>query len=282
MTSTLAAAWRFNQGSMAGYISGGQEHGVEITWGADKQPVTRRMCLNLEHYYASGKLGLFVPRLKAEMRSELISKDSVRVSIEPYEDWRVRTSITFSLLPEGCIQAEYIFSFEQAYAGFHALISNYFHEPTEPFLRLDGRWTQPALGEKEHRNWPRDREARQLIEATMKLLSQHPELPSDQARPVDELCYEQPIMVTPIRDTGWSVVHIVERNVCPSISANRRWNAHDFSLVGRDVAVGESVVCRAWMIYTKLESLDAVLGLAERLTGNVSAGISAAAGPPWR
>lgn len=269
MTDTLAPAWRFNQGNMAGYISGGEEHGVEITWGADKKPVTRRMCMNLEHYFASGKLGLFVPRLKANARSELMSENSVRVCIDPYEDWRVRSSITYRLLPERCIQAEYVFAFEEAYQGFHALISNYFHEPTEPFLRLAGRWIQPSLGEKEHRNWPRDIEARELINATMKMLKEHPEVPADQARPVDDLCYEHPIMVSPIRDTGWSVAHIVERNACMSLSANRRWNAHDFSLVGRDVAAGDSIVCRAWMIYARLESLDAALELADRLTQNV-------------
>ena len=46
-----------------------------------------------------------------------------------------------------------------------------------------------------------------------------------------------------------------------SIQCNRRWGAHDFTLVGRDVKRGESVRCRAWMAYRKLDpkSLDDVL-----------------------
>lgn len=267
MDIELTPAWRFSQPKMAGYIAGGHQHGIEITWGADTKPVTRRMCMNLEHYFARSGHGLFVPRLEAEVHSELISPDTVRVVIEPYESWRVRSTITYRLLPDCCIHAEYAFAFDQAYLDFRTLISNYFHEPTEPFLRVDGEWAQPSLGEKEHRTWPRDAESRQQLTASMATLDDAVGMPADQARPIDERCYEHPIMVTPIRDTGWSIVNVVQRDVCPSISANRRWNAHDFSLVGRDVAAGETVVCNAWMVYAKLESLDAALGLADRLAG---------------
>lgn len=266
MEGPLTTAWRFSQDGTAGYISGGHGHGVEITCGADSEPVTRPMCMNLEHYYARGKPGTFVPRYKAEVHSELISQNSVRVSIEPYGSWRLRSTITYRLLPESTIEAEYSFAFEQAYPDFHVLISNYFNEPTEPFLRIDGRWTQPSLGEKEHRNWPRDSESRRLMSATMATINADPEALSDQARPIDQQCYEHPIMISPIRDTGWSVVHVIERDACPSISANRRWNAHDFSLIGHNVAEGETVVCRAWMVYTKLETFDKALGLADQLT----------------
>jgi len=272
MDDQLTPAWRFHQGNIAGYIAGGHEHGIEITWGTDSKPVTRRMCMNLEHYFARGQLGIFVPRFKADVHSKLISQDSVRVSIEPHESWHVRSKITYRLLPECCFQAEYSFAFEQAYPDFHVLISNYFHEPTEPFLRIDGEWTQPSLGEKEHRTWPRDSQSHRLMGATRAMLDTVPEVPSDQAHPIDDRYYEHPIMISPIRDTDWSVVHIVERDACPSISANRRWNAHDFSLVGRDVADGETVLCRAWMVYAKLDSLDAALGLAHRLTGKVEQG----------
>ena len=74
-------------------------------------------------------------------------------------------------------------------------------------------------------------------------------------------------MVSPIRDSGWSVVHVIERAQCPSISANRRWQAHDFSLLGRDVAAGETVSCRAWMIYARLNCLDDALKLADTVDG---------------
>ena len=83
---------------------------------------------------------------------------------------------------------------------------------------------------------------------------------------MDDQFYDHPVLVSPIRDSGWSIVHAVQRDLCPSISANRRWHAHDFSLVGRDVAAGETVTCRAWMIYQKLDSLDDALCLADRVT----------------
>ena len=71
----------------------------------------------------------------------------------------------------------------------------------------------------------------------------------------------EPVIVTFIGTSGYAVIHWIERENCFSIECNRRWGAHDFSLVGRDVKRGESVRCRAWMAYRKLDrkSLDDVL-----------------------
>ena len=57
------------------------------------------------------------------------------------------------------------------------------------------------------------------------------------------------------------VVHWIERENCPEVGCSQRWGAHDCTLVGRDVKRGESVRCRAWMAYRKLDpkSLDDVL-----------------------
>jgi len=107
------------------------------------------------------------------------------------------------------------------------------------------------------------------MSSTSDTLKKDPDLPKDAERPIDARCYDYPVMVSPIRDTGWNVVNIVEREVCPTLSANRRWNAHDFSLIGRDVAKGETVVCRAWMIYAELKSNDEAMDLAAKLTEDV-------------
>lgn len=264
MDDQLTPAWSFKQQNMAGYITGGHEHGVEITWGADKNPVTRRMCLNLEHYFAKDMSGTFVPRFKATKCSELCQDGCVRIVVDPFEDWRLRSTITYTLL-QNCVQAEYTFTFERDYQEFHGLISNYFHEPTEPWIHVGGKWLQPKLTEKEHRTWARDVRTQDIVRGRMAMLNEQPDMPSDQARPVDEQLYDHPVLISAIGDSGWYIVHAVEREMCPSISANRRWNAHDFSLVGRDVAADETVVARAWMIYTRLKSLDDALQLASQL-----------------
>ena len=261
----LAPAWRFKRKNMAGYISGGHEHGVEISWGSDKKPVTRRMCLNLEHYFAHALAGFFVPRKKAAVHSELRGDASVGVVVEPYGEWRVRPSIAYSFRSENTIEAECRFAFEADYRDFNALISNYFHEPTEPWVHVGGEWLQPAIGENEHRIWARDDQSKKLMRRQMTGLHAAPGIPSEFARTLDERLYDYPVMVSPIRDSGWSIIHIVDRETCPSISANRRYHAHDFTLVGRDVASGETVTCRAWMVYEKLEVLDSALAIADQL-----------------
>ena len=64
----------FAYDSLAGYVSGGRHQGVELTRGADGRPVTRAMCLNLEHYYARGAgKGMFVPRYEAPATTEVLS-----------------------------------------------------------------------------------------------------------------------------------------------------------------------------------------------------------------
>ena len=75
-------------------------------------------------------------------------------------------------------------------------------------------------------------------------------------------------MITPTNKPDWYVVHIIGKEDCSSLSANRNWHAHDFSLVGRDVDKGEKVICKTWMIYTKLESFDDTIKLYQDLTGN--------------
>ena len=131
-------------------------------------------------------------------------------------------------------------------------------------VHLGGAWVQPRLGEREHRYWPRsERDGAVVQDGRLDGFIAEMKEPYDV--PVDPLCYDHPVMVTPIGDSGWSVVHVVQRKACPSLSANRTWHAHDFSLIGHDVSEGDQLSCRAWMAYAKLESLDDALSLHKRL-----------------
>jgi hypothetical protein len=153
---SLISSWQFKSENVLGYIVGGGEHGVHIATTADGKPGTRPMCMNLEHYYSrSCRGGRFVPRNKAKVHSEQITEDTVRIRIEPYENWRIQTTIDFQLLPGAIVEARYEFLFQMPFRGFEAFISNYFHSPEEPFLRLNGTWQHPKLTDREHRFWAR-------------------------------------------------------------------------------------------------------------------------------
>ena len=239
---------------------------MELTAGADGQPVTRPMCLNLEHYFARSHAGPLVPRYQAPVRTEWVAdgmRGAVRIMVGPIEAWQVRATITYRLRPERVIEARYDFAFDADYAGFEAFVSNYFRAPAAPYVHLGEGWVQPAIGADEHRFWvrgPREAENARVVypDAFRRV---------QLTAAIDPAPYRHPIMVTPVARSRWSVVTIADPEGCASLSANRRWNAHDFSLVGRDVARGQTVTCRAWMAYVRLEVLDEAVMLYRRLTG---------------
>lgn len=265
MAEQLIDSWGFDYENLSGYISTGHQHGIELTKGADGNPVTRQMCLNMEHYYAKARSGRFVPRNKADVSFERMRDDAICIVISPYGEWDLTSVITYRLLPERIIEATFEFSSEADFPAFEAFISNYFHEPTEPHIHIGGKWVQPSLGDREHRYWARDEQAVQDIRDS-RLDDFLAEGKGKYEAPIDPLYYDYPVMVTPIGDSGWSVVHAIEREWCPSISANRIWRAHDFSLVGQDVSAGQVITCKAWMAYRELSSLDDALKLHESLT----------------
>jgi len=265
MTKPMVPSLRFVEKGFKGYLAGGGEHGIEITMGMDNAPVTRPMCMNVEHYFSlSCGEGLFVPRYRAETKTEILSDRSLEVSILPYEEWRLQTVVRFTLLQERLIEARYTFSFETSHTFFEAFISNYFHEPTPPYIHVGGRWVQADIKDNEHRWWPKgDKQAAALPE----IFERNPMPPAggDAERNVDAARYDHAIMISPIRDTGWAVLNMVDPGSCAGISANTIWQAHDFSLVGRAVVSGETVQCRAWLAYEKVESPEAALSIYEKL-----------------
>ena len=266
MDQQLVPSWRFKQEKLAGYIVGGHEHGVELAVGADGNPVTGIMCMNVEHYYAKGcPGGRFVPRYKADVKSELLGPNKVRVEIAPHANWNVAASVTFDIRPERRILVTYDFTFNDDYKDFEAFISNYFVEGAEPYVHLGGKWVQPKLGDREHRYWARSARDASVIQDG-RLDEFFKEMKEAFEAPVDPQHYDYPVMVTPTSSPEWYVIHVMEKGMCPSLSANRTWRAHDFSLIGRDVAKGERVTCRAWMVYTTMASLDDALNLLANLT----------------
>jgi len=256
---------RFEYGQLlAGRISGGKLHGVELTCGADGKPVTRAGCLNVEHYYSTSQVdGRFVPRTKAPLSFKRLDDTAMRVEIGPYEEWRVRVTVTYRLLAECVIEADYLFAFDADYRDFSTLISNYFYDAWPPYLRLDRQWVKGRLNDPmEHRRWCRSAADRQrMIQAIPSYFLGYPPMGYDRLKSVDETPYSEPVIATFIGTSGYAVINWMERENCFSIECNRRWGAHDFTLVGRDVKRGESVRCRAWMAYRKLDrkSLDDVL-----------------------
>ena len=122
----------------------------------------------------------------------------MRVQIGPYEDWRVRTVITYRLLPGCVIEAEYSFAFDAAYRDFEAFISNYFHGAWPPFLRLDHRWAKGRLDDQqlEHRYWCRSTADRErLLRALPSRLAEFPQS-LELVCPVDEALYSEPVIAT--------------------------------------------------------------------------------------
>ena len=272
MMNEVPPAWRFKYDTLAGYVVGGHEHGLHLTDGADGAPVTRSMSMNLEHYYSkSARGGRFVPRFKAEVQTERTADGTVIVRIAPYGNWSVSATVSYRFLPDRVIETRFEFDFGASYRDFEAFISNYFHSPMEPHVHTGGRWARPQLGGREHRYWTRDERDAQVV-ADGRLDEFLAEMKEPYEVPVDPVRYDLPVLITPIGDSGWSVINVAERKTCPSLSANRTWNAHDFSLIGHDVEKGQRIVCRAWTIYSKLESLDDVIPLYERLTGEQAGG----------
>jgi hypothetical protein len=263
MGQQLIPSWQFQNEGVRGYITGGGQHGVEIADVGDGLPGTRSMCLNLEHYYSrSCREGRFVPRLKARTSSSLLGKDVVSIRIDPFQEWRVRTEITYTVLPGSLIEARYHFSFLSDFDGFEALVSNYFVVQTEPYIHIGGAWVRPSIAGREHRFWARGPDQADNIRAVY---------PTEVAPvenvdlKVDPSYYNYPIMVTEVRETGKSAVNMVEPGYCSSLSANRLWNAHDFSILAADVKEGEEISCRAWLAICNLKCLDEAIELYEKV-----------------
>jgi len=257
----------FNYGNvLIGKISGPPTHGVEFSKGAVEDqglPVTKPMSLNVENYHVAGTLnGLYVPRKMAEQKINRLNENTMRLQIEPYENWKVHTEVLYTLLPDCVVQAKYTFTCEQDYPQFEVFISSYFHGCYPPYMRLNGKWQRAEIVRAnnpcEHRYWCRDEKTREQLKAKMpQRLKQYDEVfggrdKSIFVEAVDERCYTEPLIVTPIHGTGYAVVHWIERESCMSLSANNRNGAHDFCLVGRDVKKGQTVTCYAWMAYRKL------------------------------
>ena len=263
MQGMMRDACRFEYDSLVGYIGGGGNHGVHFVAGGQRRPVTHGACMNVEHYYSDDVAGgMFVPRKQAAVDVRRVGDERVCVDIPADDTWRVTTTVTYTLLPERTIAAEYAFAFEKPYAMFEAFLSNYFHDEAPPYLRIGEAWKQVEIAPLEHRYWMRSNEdAVRFAPSLKRREAELQTLVPDCDTPIDAETFDSPVMITPVGEDGWCVVHWFDAAECISLSANRRWQAHDFSFIGRDVAAGETVLCRGWMSYQKLKTFDAALDL---------------------
>jgi len=185
---------------------------------------------------------------------------TVVIEIAQGQGWQVAGKITCTFLPQCTIRADYEMEFDADYKDFNTLVSAYFHEATLPYLRIAGEWQQVALPDQmQHRFWCRSQQDlgdfRKALDAMNADYagSGFPDLIS-----VDDLTWEEPVMVNTTRNTGWAVAMWFDKNV-RSVSANVRWQAHDFSIGGFDVKKGESIMSTLYMAYRKIGNMDDLL-----------------------
>ena len=86
-------------------------------------------------------------------------------------------------------------------------------------------------------------------------------------KPIDASFYDIPLMVTPVGDGNYYVINVIEPEHCSSLSANRRWKAHDFALFGSDFSRGDQISTKAWLVVRELSDLDDALETLRHLTG---------------
>lgn len=246
--------------TLAGVVRGGEEHGLELQRGVDGRPVTRAASLNLEHYFSTSKrAGLFVPR-KGTRRIEKLDDRTVRITIGEQAGWKVTAQITYTFAPGGVLRADYAMTFGEDYRDFNTLLSVYHLEEALPYLHINGEWRQVELASaREHRFWCRSAaDLHRLRQALPAMNADYAALGHANLLSVDDQVWDEPVMVTRIRDTGWAVILWFDGEV-RSVSANTRWKAHDFSIGGRDVKRGETLRSTVWMAYRELKDLDDAL-----------------------
>jgi glyoxylase-like metal-dependent hydrolase (beta-lactamase superfamily II) len=246
--------YEFRAGELTGLLRPqGRFHGIEYTAGRAQVRITEpSLCMmNLEHYLCVDRHGSMAPRNARQHYR--VEDQTVTLRFEPTPDWRLRAAVTYDLSVENRLDTWFRFDFGQDYPRFEAFVASYFHAGNPPpFLRSAGEWFRPEIEPREHRFFPRDAQSTGLItDGRWKGL----ELGRFTAG-VDPRAYDFAMHVSLNETTGWAVLLMTDPSLCPSISANLFCHAQDFSLIGRDVAAGDSVTVRTRLLYVPLSSPD--------------------------
>lgn len=247
--------YEFTSGIMRGFVRPlGHYHGLVI-YGPNNIPITRLggCTINLEHYVAADKMhGQFVPRDKVKQSYET-AENSITIHFEPYEEWKIHSSLKFDFSSDDYIDAEFTFTFGQDYEKFEAFIASYMHSRVPPLLKMNGEWIrlQPEG------NW----------QMFLPKTKQHGELVMDgrwdwfpdwlEPHVVNEV-YDIPVIVTRDEDNPFALIQMIDPSECMALSPNNFAPAHDFSLIGRDVKAGETVKIPVRLVYKELKSMNEI------------------------
>ena len=250
------SVYEFQLKELSGFIRPrGHYHGLTLF--AKRQPITRpgACTLNLEHYCARGDgSGRFVPRDKCQTHYE-IGKDSLSIHFEETDQWKVKSTLTYQLHPDDCIDVTFDFAFSQSYERFEAFIASYFYERQIPFLHIGEEWLQPHIEQGEQLFFTRDDSGSELVaDGRWEWLRNNNLFANDDGRK-----YSLPVIVALNQETQHALIQMIEFSKCPAISVNTFAYAQDFSLIGEDVSAGERISARVRILYREVTDLDAVI-----------------------
>lgn len=229
----------------------GHYHGVVITHDTAERTLTRlgRCFLNLEHYEARGRQGLFVPR-DACTHSHTVYDDGIAIHFAPTDEWPVRSTLRYQFSPPDRIDVNYHFEFEQELPAFEAFIASYLPPGTlPPFVKVGGKWVRLTIQHdpREQLFLPRDPAAAGVIhDGRWEVLLQR-----GYSYRLTEHVYDLPVMVAAFQEGFKSpvLIQMVDRRGCLALSPNVFAPAHDFSLGGIDVSPGQVISTHSRMVY---------------------------------
>ncbi len=251
----LSASYEFGLNDLFGFVRPwGPFHGLAL-FGSGGVPVTQvgKCTLNLEHYLSRGAAAPFLPR-NGCAKFHAVDKDSIWIEFSPTSEWPVRSRIRYELQRPNVVDVTFRFEFGRSFRDFEVFVASYFHRGQLPFVHTMKGWARPRVEGRQHVFVARDDEsAAQIVDGRWNWVKEggieiaiHPER------------YRSAVLVDWDEHTGWAFVQAADPNLCPAISMNAFCWAQDLSLVGRDVAAGESVETRCRAVYQRIEDLEEV------------------------
>ena len=238
----------------------GHLHGLVITNDAEGRLVTSpgKCFMNLEHYEAKDRQGLFVPRDLCQHSSN-IGDGWLAIHFAKTNNWRVESQVRYWFISDDTIDIEFEFLFDEDLESFEGFIASYMVPGTlPPWIKINGQWTRPEINNevKEQLFIPKDKKALKVVEdGRWQILYDR----GNAYRAIRQY-YDLPVMVT-TRDNDLStpvIIQMVNPKLCFALSPNRFAPAHDFSIVGRKVTNGETIIAKARLVYRKIDRLNDV------------------------
>jgi hypothetical protein len=268
----LQPAYEFTTPVFAGFIRpAGHLHGLVLSHDSQERPITRpgACLLNLEHYTAAGRAGIFVPRDQVT-HTHRIDRHGLEISFSAAPDWAVEARIHYALLGPDTIEARFSFHFLQDFDRFEAFIASYLPAGTPPpWIKSMGMWQRPPIdpSARDQVFVPRDEAARQVLtDGRWQVLFDrgygYRLTPETYTLPVQVsvLGVEEDPGELPARPV---LIQMAEQHHCLALSPNRFAPAHDFSLLGESVQAGDTQETCLRLVYRTLTSFEEVEALCQ-------------------